>query len=70
MGWEKWAVKAVGMTYVGHSQKQMLESDLMGEEQLSHLSANLRVGSYSVSMVWDFSHGALSLHCLLCPCLH
>ena len=33
MGCGKWAMKAVGMTYVGHCQRQMLESNLMGEER-------------------------------------
>lgn len=30
--WGKWALKRVKMTYVGHYQKHMLESDPMREE--------------------------------------
>lgn len=68
-GWGKQAMKGVRMIHIVRGK--CLSLTWCEENRLTHLSANLPVGSCRVHMVWDFSHrNLLSLQCLLCPGLH
>lgn len=68
-GWGKRAMKGVRMIHIVRGK--CLSLTWCKENRLTHLSANLPVGSCRVHMVWDFSHRTLSsLQCLLCPGLH